>query len=299
MVTRAAYPEPASSTRYDGVIDAPRTPEFPTPPEPGGRPNAARALLIGVGIVLAFVAAQVFASIVAAQFGLRVDLKSIDLRSAVALCVTELLTLVVAVSLVPWVGGAVRVAWRDRRARAGAGALALLPVGIVVVGFSLAASIGHDPLVAPRLDLPTGAALVIAAVLIAVTEELWFRGLLIAGLGGARRPWLSVCGSALLFGLPHLDGSRASVLNAGGVVLAVGIPFAVVRLRMYALLPLILWHAIIDSWAFLHTADVQATGTPSNAEIIGGLVLPALLAAGYLTWFTRSGSRRASPAAGR
>lgn len=160
------------------------------------------------------------------------------------------------------------------------------------MGISVAAAIAEgDSLVAGSLDPFEVAAFAVFAVFIGINEELWFRGLLVAELGGAARPWLAVLGSGLLFGLPHVAGDAATTLNAIAVALAVGIPFAVVRVRGASLLPLVGWHAIIDAWAFVHTASVVAQGAPSLGEIAAGLVLPALIAAVYLAWLARPATR--------
>jgi membrane protease YdiL (CAAX protease family) len=171
----------------------------------------------------------------------------------------------------------------------GAGMRLLLPVGALVlgpsIGFALAAG---DPLLADGMTLPLAAALLLLAVAIAVNEELWFRGLVLDQLDRAHRPWLTVLGGAVLFGLPHVAATSASWLNAAAVTLAVAIPFTVVRLRVGSIWPLVAWHAAIDAWAFLHTASVVPEGTPSAGEAAVALVLPAIVAAGYLRWWSRS-----------
>ncbi|MCW2950071.1 MAG: hypothetical protein JWN41_1084, partial [Thermoleophilia bacterium] len=103
----------------------------------------------------------------------------------------------------------------------------------------------------------------------------------------------SIMASALLFALPHFSGDRASLANAASVLLAIGIPFACVRLLTHTLVPLIVCHAIVDAWAFLHTATIQPAGAPTNGEIVAGLVGPALIAFGYVLAFMLSVRRRA------
>ncbi|MCW2972407.1 MAG: intrarane metalloprotease, partial [Thermoleophilia bacterium] len=215
------------------------------------------------------------------------------LERANVLIAMELIMFAGAFTLLMPLGGVVAAKLRDSRARVGAGMLMLLPILVLGVLLSiLATALGDDPLIDRRLDLATGVALVVLATAIAVTEELWFRGLMMAGLGGERRPWLAIFASAVLFAAPHVDGSRASIANAGGVLLVIGIPFAVVRLLTHTLVPLIVVHAAVDAWAFLHTADAAASGSPSNGEIAASLILPALISGGYLLAFKLSAHRR-------
>ena len=166
---------------------------------------------------------------------------------------------------------------------------ALAPVGILVIALPLGAVLASgDRVFDPDLSTALIAALVAAAIMIAISEELWFRGLLVDALESARTPWLTIVASSVLFGLPHLPGGPAAVVNAIAVTLAVGVPFTVVRLRGGSIVPLIAWHAIIDTWAFLHTASVTAQGSPSIGEAVATLVVPSLIAAlGYVWWYRR------------
>lgn len=224
------------------------------------------------------------------QAGHRIDVHGqLQVADALRLSAVQAIGALFAVALVlTWVGSWRRVGLRAPAGSAVAGWSALLPVGLLVIaptiGYVLATG---KPLVHPSIDPAEAMAYVLLAVLVSINEELWFRGLVVDVLGGRLRPWLVIAGSALLFGLPHYGGSAASLLNMAGVTLAVGIPFAVVRLRHHSLVPLIAWHAVIDAWAFLHTARVVATGDPSTTEMAVGLVLPAVLGVGYLVWFAK------------
>lgn len=251
------------------------------------------ALLLGVGVLFAFIAAQVVSATVLSLLGYGIEVKRLTFGRASVLITMELIMFGGAFALLRPLGGAFAVKLRDPRARVGAGMLMLLPVLVLGVVLSIVATaLGSDPLIDPRLDLATGVALVVLATIISITEELWFRGLMMAGLGGERRPWLAIFASAVLFAAPHMDGSRASLANAGGVLLVIGIPFAVVRLLTHTLVPLIVVHAMVDAWAFLHTADAAATGSPSNGAIAASLVVPAFIAGGYLLAFRLSVRRR-------
>lgn len=252
------------------------------------------ALMAAVGLVLLFIVVQGVALEIAGALGwtLRIG-DSLQVESALVLSFVQAAGIVAIGLLV--LGGMTtlrRLGLRggERQPKAGRrGWNALLPVTLFVLGPSMLLALldGRD-LVHPSLDLGEALAVTLLAVLIGINEELWFRGLVVDQLGGALRPWLVIIGSALLFGLPHLSDSAATVLNAAGVALAVGVPFACVRLRYGSLWPLIVVHSLIDIWAFLHTSSVVAEGNPSTGEIAAGLIVPACIAAGYLTWFARS-----------
>lgn len=248
-------------------------------------------VLSAVGMVLLFILVQGAAIGLLDGIGADIDLDgSLDFTDALQLSLVQLLGIVTVGLLV--VGGV--VSWRrlglvgTPAGSARAGWRALLPVTLLVLGPSIGLALATgDDLVHPSISVMEALAVTLLAVLIGANEELWFRGVVVDQLGGAARPWLVIAVSSLLFGLPHWSGSAATTLNAVGVALAVGVPFACVRLRCGSLLPLIAVHALIDIWAFLHTASVLAEGNPSAGEVAAGLVLPACIAAGYLTWFAR------------
>jgi len=252
-------------------------------------------------VLFAFVFAQAVIGGVLYALGVEVAADDLNAKRAGVLIAIEAALLVAAWAMVPAVGGWKGLAIRDARARFGAGMLMLAPIFVfgIVLSVLVTALAGDDPVINPDLDLKTGAVFVGLAIIIGWAEEVWFRGVLIAGLGGERRPWLTIFGSAVLFALPHfaLDPSRATFSNTMGVLLIVGIPFAVVRLLTHTLLPLVICHAAVDAWAFLHTADISPSGSPSNSEIIASLVLPSLIAAGYVVAFKLSAHRRTTPPA--
>ncbi|MCW2923420.1 MAG: intrarane metalloprotease [Thermoleophilia bacterium] len=267
--------------------------EQPSPPDPDLPPDRHPlvALLLAALVVVAFLATQVVALALLGLAHVELGVHGrVDVREGLVLITTQVVG--IAFALAPLLLGMVtraRLALAPPPGALRAATLALLPVGLLVVGPSLLVTIAqHDRLLAPGMDATRAAMFVVLASLIAVNEELWFRGHVVDRLGAVRRPMFAAIASAVLFGLPHFTGSAASLLNAGAVTLAVGVPFAAVRLRHRALLPLIFWHAVIDTWAFLHEAAVEAQGHPSNAEVVAGMFLPALVAAGYLTWLARA-----------
>lgn len=175
---------------------------------------------------------------------------------------------------------------RARRGRAfNRGLKSITPVAVaVLLPTFVSALFADDPLVATRLTLSSSFAFFVLALSIAINEELWFRGLMVDHLERIGRPTITIVSAAVLFGLPHVSGSSASWLNAAGVTLAVAIPFTIVRIHTRSLWPLILLHALIDIWAFLHTGSVVPQGTPSTNEALLALILPMLLAVGYIAW---------------
>jgi membrane protease YdiL (CAAX protease family) len=251
------------------------------------------SLFAAIGVVLLFVAVQ------ALMFGVlggdvSVD-DTLDAHEALLLGVIQVAGIVVVVGL------AALGVLRGREALAlgsgsqvRAGLLALVTVGVFVVLPTVGAALANgDRLIDHGVGPVDAAAFVLLACLIAVNEELWFRGLVVHVLGGRARPWWTVVVAPLVFGLPHYTGDTASLLNAIAVTLAVGVPFVVVRLRYQALLPLMFWHAVIDAWAFLHTSSVVAEGSPSIDELLVALIVPSLLAIGYVLWFRGTADRPA------
>ncbi|MCW2962455.1 MAG: family intrarane metalloprotease [Thermoleophilia bacterium] len=261
--------------------------EAAAPTTPATPPSRLAAVLLGIGIVGLFVLAQFLVAGAIALVGGSIDLSPLGTRDALLLVVLQLGTAALGVLLVlAWCGWSA-IALPGRRGDGWRGFLALLPVGLLVLVPGIAIAISEGDAIDPSLTPGRAVAVVVLAFAIGFNEELWFRGLLVARLGAERAPWLTVFASAALFGLPHLSDSSASWLNAAGVMLAIGIPFGVVRMRRRALGPLIAWHGLIDAWAFLHTASITVTGTPTAAEAVGALVLPALLALSYLAWLRR------------
>ncbi|MCW2927070.1 MAG: hypothetical protein JWM86_1038, partial [Thermoleophilia bacterium] len=102
------------------------------------------------------------------------------------------------------------------------------------------------------LGSPTLGPALLLAVLVGITEEVVFRGLVIGALGGSRTPDLAVLISALLFGAVHVAGPDGHVRENWGIVVATiiglfGVPFAVVYLRSGSILGLMLVHAAWDA----------------------------------------------------
>lgn len=171
----------------------------------------------------------------------------------------------------------------------------LLPIGLLLIGPTVGAALATDTsLVHSSVSLGDAVAFALLAAAIGLNEELWFRGLVVTRLAGAARPVLAVVTASLIFGLLHVGDTRASILNATAVTVAVAVPFTIVRLRRPSLWPLVAWHAVIDVWAFVHTASVVATGEPDLADAVATMALPVAIGAGYVWWYRRDVARERS-----
>lgn len=235
-----------------------------------------------------------FGAFAAAGGELRLDGR-LDVRAALLLAGFQLVSIAVGLLVVV---AARDVDWRSVGLRSqprgsfDEGWRLLMPVGLLVIGPTLGiALLGDEPLVASSVSPVEAVTFVLLAAAIGVNEELWFRGLMVARLTRGARPLVVVVTASLIFGLLHVGETSASLLNAAAVTVAVAVPFTIVRMRRPSLWPLIAWHALIDAWAFLHTASVVATGEPDLAEALTTMSLPVAMAAGYVWWYRRDVGR--------
>jgi membrane protease YdiL (CAAX protease family) len=108
-------------------------------------------------------------------------------------------------------------------------------------------------------------------------EEVLFRGILLPSFAAARGPAFAVVGSALLFGLIHVDPSllNASAFYRVPFAFAVGIGLGLLRLGTGALLPSILAHALLNTMTFIAApfTDDPAEGMPPARPLLGALLL--------------------------
>jgi len=260
--------------------------------EPTTTRHRVRAGLAAFAVVLGFVLSQIVAGgiviVIAHAFGVKVDLTDIDTASAIALICVQLLQFAIGLAVATRISDRRSVGLDSTRAERRAGMRALTPVAALIVLLPLVLALGGgDSLIDPALGASEIAALSILAFIIALNEELWFRGLVVSQLGGRSWPMGAILISAVFFGLPHVGGDSSSWLNAAGVTLAVGIPFAAVRIVTRSLFALVLVHGLIDLWAFLHTGAIQTSGSPTLGEVIGSLLFPSALALGYVAWTRR------------
>ena len=132
-------------------------------------------------------------------------------------------------------------------------------------------------------DTPAWRLFLLLAVLPAVVEEIFFRGLLLSGLG-ARTPAQRILLSALLFGLFHMSFFR--FLPTAGL----GVLLAFVVLVSGSLFPAVLWHAIHNGIGVFAAEGIE---DPSGRA----LVLATLGMAGALLLLWKGRVREEEPRA--
>lgn len=131
-------------------------------------------------------------------------------------------------------------------------------------------------------------------------EEVLFRGIVFPSFAAARGPALAVVGSALLFGLIHVDPStlNASAFYRVPFAFAVGIGLGLLRLGTGALLPSILAHALLNTMTFVAApfTDDPTEGMPPARPLLGALLLigGSLVAGVLLSRLRRVDSAQAS-----
>ncbi|HET9155063.1 MAG TPA: CPBP family intramembrane glutamic endopeptidase, partial [Myxococcaceae bacterium] len=133
-------------------------------------------------------------------------------------------------------------------------------------------------------QLGFGTALVLVALLPAVAEEVTFRGVVLAGLRRSGSRWIAVVGSALVFGLFHINPYHVVA------AFAVGLLLGWVALESGSLLPGVLIHLVNNG------AQVLLDRVPSLAEQLRSPMIAALaLASTAVGAVLVRGSRRLSP----
>jgi membrane protease YdiL (CAAX protease family) len=131
------------------------------------------------------------------------------------------------------------------------------------------------------------AALSVLAIAVApgVCEELLFRGLVLASLRARVGTAAAVAVSALLFGAIHLDFSGgAATLYRVPFAIAVGVGFALLRLRTGSLFPAMAAHALVNTVTFAAALQEQPSASmPAPQPWVGaGLLVAGLLAQAFL-----------------
>lgn len=165
-----------------------------------------------------------------------------------------------------------------------AGAARSLRAASPIVALQLIAIAASGELHAPAPER-IGLFAVVAAV-VGIAEELSFRGVLPLLLGGERRPWLAIWGSAVLFGLLHVGDSVALAANAVAVTLAVGVPFAAIRLAYRGVAGLAAAHGLVDLGGFLALGALVPSKTTVGAAAAQTITAVAVAVA-YCVWYAR------------
>ncbi len=152
--------------------------------------------------------------------------------------------------------------------------LLALPVLAAALARAVRASVGAGPF------LLTGA----LAILIALHEETWFRGVILTALA-TRGPTYAVVASAMLFGIAHslnilTTGAPApAVAYQVATAALVGIVFGAVRLRTAMIWPTVIAHAAIDWAALLIVYPSTTPQTPPVTTVVSGILSYGALAA--------------------
>jgi len=108
-------------------------------------------------------------------------------------------------------------------------------------------------------------------LVVAVAEEIWFRGLVFTALYEWKGDWLAVTGSALLFGLMHLPMQGWIGLRH----IFYSFPFGVVRLKTGNI-----WGLIIVHW-LVNVADTYIVFSTSELNTGYALVASSIYLLGY------------------
>jgi uncharacterized protein len=151
--------------------------------------------------------------------------------------------------------------------------LLALPVLAAALVLPLRASLGPGPF------LLTGG----LALLVALHEETWFRGVILTALA-TRGPTYAVVASAMLFGIAHsfnlltTGAPAAAVAYQVATAALVGIVFGAVRLRTAMIWPSVVGHAAVDWAALLVLYPSTAPQTPRTLTVVLGLLIYGTLA---------------------
>jgi membrane protease YdiL (CAAX protease family) len=152
--------------------------------------------------------------------------------------------------------------------------LLALPLLAAALVLPFRASLGAGPF------LLTGA----LALVIALHEETWFRGVILTALA-TRGPTYAVVASAMLFGIAHsfniitTGAPPPAVAYQVATAALVGIVFGAVRLRTAMIWPSIVGHAAVDWAALLALYPSTAPRTPPALTVAVGLLIYGTLAA--------------------
>lgn len=125
-------------------------------------------------------------------------------------------------------------------------------------------------------------------ILVGISEELMFRGIILHGALSHLRIWTAILFTTVLFGSVHIlngfttGNFRAAAIQATTAAMT-GLCFLAIRLRTKSIFPAMLIHALWDCGLFLmstasKTNDSSQTEISSNVSSIGSLIFPILFA---------------------
>jgi membrane protease YdiL (CAAX protease family) len=171
----------------------------------------------------------------------------------------------------------------------------LLPIFILIgLMLTLAASSDTSHTWFLGFDTPTQLLELLAIVLLlGFVEEGIFRGVLFYGLSTKLTPFYTVIISAITFGLFHFVNIAAGAALGDTIsqvmhAMSMGFLYAVLRLRIHAIWPLMIMHGLWDFSLFVLQSTLQAetTSTGESSAIITGLAIsvPSLMYGSYVYW---------------
>ena len=148
-----------------------------------------------------------------------------------------------------------------------------LPISIVIV-------VGTQGV---QVTGAVAASYAVLTIAVAVNEEVWFRGIILAVLrkGGVR---VAIIGSSVLFGVLHLANLAGGTYPAAAVLQLVfaalfGVVAAELTILTGSLWPAIVWHA---AWDFANFIGGNAVTSAALAGI--GIVCATMLTYGVVLW---------------
>lgn len=140
------------------------------------------------------------------------------------------------------------------------------------------------------------------AALVALSEELMFRVVLLQGLLRRYAVWPAVLASSALFGVAHLAGGLAGgdvggALWQAGAAFLQGVAYAAIRLRTHSVWPMTVVHGMWDFALVTATLAAAADGEGSILPVVALLaVLPLSLYGAYLLRRSQRGALRVDAA---
>ena len=152
--------------------------------------------------------------------------------------------------------------------------LAWLPLAYVGVMLALDLANGLPP---PRTLLFVAA----NAILVGLSEELMFRGVLFAGLARRLAPWPAMLLSSALFGAMHTfnvltTGELDAALLQSACAFLQGFGYLAIRLRTGSVWPMAALHALWDFSLLTGALAPPAGGSAATGAVLLGPVLAAL-----------------------